>query len=126
MKIARPIESGAAIKAATTITPSVPKTNGRMPNLAGVEDGDQIGAKTSVRDAPVAVKIWIPFQPMKARSRPTRRTTSPAAMKVIRRGTSRRAARPRGGRNADEVTARGRLAIKAPAPAERPSCRVAT
>ena len=110
MKTASPIESGAAMIAATTITPSVPRTKGRMPNWAGVADGDQIGAKMSVSEAPVTVKIWIPFQPMNTSSRPTRRTTSPAAIRVTRRGTSRRAARPCGGRRADAVTARGRSA----------------
>ena len=42
MKSARPTESGVAMIAATTITPSVPAMNGRIPNCTSVLDASGI------------------------------------------------------------------------------------
>src|SRR3954451_20002841 len=78
MKIASPIDAGAAIAAATTITPTVPRMNGKSPKTVGCASGDglQVGERTCSSGTVVVVKSCTPFQPTNVSRKATSATTS--------------------------------------------------
>src|SRR5664280_216017 len=98
MKSARPTDSGVAMTAATSITPRVPATNGRIPNVVWAPpSGFQLVLRTLLSVTWETVKSAMPFETMKKNSNATRSTTSTAAASVVLRGRSTRSqvVRPR-------------------------------